>query len=151
MDAITAILTAVVAGATEAFGSTAKQAIQDLYAALKQHLQEKHPQAKGSLEALEKKPDSVPKKESLKEDLQDSGAAQDGELLKKAQTLLSELEKQAQLAQAIGVNLEEVKMANLRLKEISVTGEQATEVSVKKGEFSGDIEISGLKVSAKKP
>ncbi|MDD2814568.1 MAG: tetratricopeptide repeat protein [Thiotrichaceae bacterium] len=73
MDAITAILTAVVAGATEAFGSTAKQAIQDLYAALKQHLQEKHPQAKGSLEALEKKPDSAAKKESLKEDLQDSG------------------------------------------------------------------------------
>jgi hypothetical protein len=89
MDAITAILTAVVAGATEAFGSTTKQAIQDLYAALKQHLQEKHPQAKGSLEALEKKPDSAAQKKSLKKDLQNSGAAQDSELLKKAQTLFS--------------------------------------------------------------
>ncbi len=40
--------------------------------------------------------------------------------------------------------------AILRLKEISVTGEQATGVQIKKGEFSGDIEITGLKVSAKK-
>jgi len=145
MAAIAAIVTAIATGAAE----TTKLVIQDLYAAIKKRIQEKHPQANASLEALEKKPDSASKRESLKEDLQDSGADKDDDLLKQARALLTAIEEHApQLAQAIGVNLEDVKAANLRLKEISVTGEQATGVNLSKGEFSGDIEIGSVKVGA---
>jgi hypothetical protein len=149
MDAIAAIVTAIATGAAEALGSTTKLIVQDLYAVIKKRIQEKHPQANASLEALEKKPDSASKRESLKEDLQDSGADKDDDLLKQARALLTAIEEHApQLAQAVGVNLEEVKAANLRLKEISVTGEQAMGVQIKKGEFSGDIEIGSVKVGA---
>ena len=155
MDPLTAIITAIATGAAEALGATTKQIIQDLYASLKKHIQEKHPQANSSLDALEKKPESASKRTSLQEDLQETDAAKDSELLKLAQALLTAIEEHApQSAQAVGVQLEEIKAANLRLKEITVKGEQAMGVHVKKAELSGDIEMSNIQVEAtcvKKP
>ncbi|MEI6708855.1 MAG: hypothetical protein WCK96_17165 [Methylococcales bacterium] len=147
MDPITAIVTAVAIGAAEALNSTAKQAVQDLYAGIKTLIQNKYHSANSSLEALEKKPESASKRDSLQEDLHDSGAANDAELLQKAQALLKAIEDHApQAAQAIGIKLEDVKAANVRLQEIIVSGEQAAGVHIKHGEFSGDIEISKVKV-----
>lgn len=149
MEPITAIITAITTGAAAALSPTAKQAVQDLYAGLKKLIQDKYHRANASLEALEMKPESVSKRESLQEDLKDSGAATDAELLKQAQVLLSTIEEHApQVAQAIGIKLEDVKGANVRLQEIIVSSEQAAGVHIKHGEFTGDIEISNVKVDS---
>ena len=68
MDPITAIMTAIAAGAADAINPTAKQAVQDLYAGVKKLIQDKYHKANSSLEALEKKPESVSKRESLQKD-----------------------------------------------------------------------------------
>ncbi|WP_374087877.1 hypothetical protein [Methylomicrobium lacus] len=57
-------------------------------------------------------------------------------------------EQPPQVAQAIGIKLEDVKAANVRLQEIIVSGEHAAGVHIKHGEFSGDIEIRKIKVEA---
>lgn len=147
MDALNAILTAIVSGAVASAQPTTEKVISDLYDGLKSLIQRKYSGI--SLEALEKKPDSEAKQASLLEDLQDARAAEDGELLQQAQALLTAISEQPpQIAQAMGVKLEEVKAANVRLQEIIVSGEQAAGVHIKQGEFSGDIEISNVKVEA---
>jgi len=81
--------------------------------------------------------------------LQDAKAGEDNELLQQAQALLKAISEQPpQVVQAIGTKLEDVKAANVRLQEITVSGEQAVGVQVKNSEFSGDIKISKIKVEA---
>ena len=149
MEPITAIITAIATGAADALSPTVQQAVQDSYAGVKKLIQDKYHRANASLAALEKKPESVSKRESLQEDLQDSGAANDAELLQQSQALLKAIEEHApQVALAIGIKLEDVKAANVRLQEIIVSGEQAAGVHIKQGEFTGDIDISKVKVEA---
>jgi adenylosuccinate synthase len=149
MEPITAIITAIAAAAADALSPTAQQAVQDLYDGVKKLIQDKYHRANSSLEALEKKPESASKRESLQEDLQDLGAANDIELLRQSQALLKAIEEHApRVAQAIGIKLEDVKAANARLQEIIVSGEQAAGVHIKQGEFTGDIEISKVRVEA---
>jgi predicted YcjX-like family ATPase len=149
MDPITAIVTAVAIGAAEALNSTAKQAVQDLYTGLKTLIQDKYHGANSSLEALEKKPDSVSKRDSLQEDLHDSDAANDVELLQQAQALLKSIEEHApQAAQAIGLKWEDVNVANVRLKDLIVIGQQAAGVHFKGVTLSGDFEADTIKVGA---
>ena len=70
--------------------------------------------------------------------------------MQQSQALLKAIEEHAPLvAQAIGIKLEDVKAANVRLQEIIVSGEQAAGVHIKNGEFTGDIDISKVKVEAK--
>ena len=145
MEPITAIVTAIALGAAEAVSPLAKQAVLDLYAGLKKLIQDKYHSANFSLEALEKKPESSSKRESLQEDLQDSNAANDVELLKQSQALLKAIEEHTpQVAQAIGIKFEDVKAANLRLQEMIVIGEQAAGVDIKHSEFSGDIGLGKI-------
>ncbi len=149
MDPVTAVVTALALGALDGLKPTATQAVQDLYAGLKKLVQDRYHKANSSLEAMEKKPESPAKRDSLQKDLQDAGAATDIELIAQAQTLLTAIKQHApQTAQAIGVKLEDVKAANVRLQEIIVSGEQAAGVYVKHAEISGDIEISKVKVEA---
>lgn len=154
MEPITTIITAIVTGAAEAFRATTKQIIQDLYTSLKKHIQEKHPQANSSLDALEKKPHSAARRASLEEDLQETDATKDSELLKLAQALLTAIKEHApQSAKVVGVKLEGVKAPNLRLEEIKVTvtgSTSATAVDVTQSEFSKDIDIRNIQVEAKK-
>ena len=149
MEPITAIITAIATGAAAAVNPTAQQAVQDLYAGVKKLIQDKYRHANASLAALEKKPESASKRASLQEDLQDSGAANDAELLQQSQALLKAIEDHApQIAQAIGIKLEDVKAANVRLQEIIVSGGQAAGVHIKHSEFTGDIDISKVIVEA---
>ncbi|MDD5277181.1 MAG: hypothetical protein PHR16_13990 [Methylovulum sp.] len=147
MDAISAIMTAIISGAVASAKPTTEKVISDLYGGLKTLIQRKYSGV--SLEAVEKKPDSPAQKAALQEVLQDANADKDNELLQQAQALLKAISKQApEVAQAIGIKLEEVKAANVRLQEIIVSGEKAAGVHIKHGEFSGDIEISKVKVEA---
>jgi esterase/lipase superfamily enzyme len=147
MDALSAIMTAIISGVVASAKPTTEKAIAHLYDGLKALIQRKYNTV--SLEAIEKKPDSEAKQASLREDLQEAKADQDNELLTQAQALLKAISEQPpQLAQAIGIKLEDVKAANVRLQEIIVSGEQAGGVHIKHGDIVGDIKISTVKVEA---
>ncbi|TPQ26490.1 hypothetical protein C2U68_11480 [Methylomonas koyamae] len=140
-------MAAIISGAVASAKPTTEKVIGDLYNGLKTIIQRKYGGV--SLEAVEKKPESEAKQASLREDLVEAKAAEDNELLQQAQALLNAIAEQPpQVAQAIGIKLENVKAANVRLQEIIVSGKQAAGVHAKGSEFSGDIEISRVKVEA---
>lgn len=149
MEALSAIMAAIVSGAVASARPTTEKVIGDLYAGLKSVIQRKYNHV--SLEALEKKPESEAKQASLREDLADAKAAEDTELLQQAQLLLQAIAEQApQVAEATGIKLGGLIAANVRLQEIIVSGEKAVGVDIKQSEFAGDIEISKVKVDAGK-
>lgn len=85
---MTAIATTVAQGAGQAVG---ENVVNDIYAKLKQSLASKFGRDSDvvkSVEGLEAKPDSEGRKETLKEEVEASGANRDPEILQVAQELL---------------------------------------------------------------
>ena len=90
MDPIT---TAILAALTK----LAEPAIKDAYEALTALIKKKfgaHHEVSQAVESLEKKPDSVGRRETLKEEIVSSGAAADAEILASACSLLEKLKEQ---------------------------------------------------------
>ena len=143
MDPITMIVSSLVAGAATALKPAAEQAIKDAYEGVKTLIQDKYQKVNPTLTALEGKPESASKRESLQEDLADSGADKDTELLDKVNVLLEALEKhQPEIPAAIGIDLKEVKAAFLKAEKVIAEG---TGVKVEKSEFSGGIEFGEVR------
>jgi hypothetical protein len=144
VDPITAIVTALALGAAGALKDVSSQAIKDTYAGLKALIQKKYAQVPtATLTQLEEKPESKSRRAVVEEELTQAGAAPDKDLLQHAQAVLNAVQQQApDVAAAIGINLEEVKGAALRIADVIASG---TGVKVKKGEFSGDIDIHGVR------
>ncbi len=91
---LTAISTTVAQGAGQAVG---ENVVKDIYAKLKQALASKFGRESDvfrSVEALEAKPDSGGRKETLREEVEASGADRDPEIRGTAQDLLDALAKQ---------------------------------------------------------
>ena len=147
MDILTIIVSAIAAGASAGLKPAAKQAIKDAYQGIKGLIVGKY--AKVDVGGLEKKPDSKAKQDSLKEDLQDAGAAGDRELLAKARELLDIVERMdAAAAAAVGVDIAKVKAAALKIGNVSSTG---VGVRVQESEFRGDIQIGDVTAGQRKP
>lgn len=137
MDPLTIIVTALVTGAVAGLKPTAEQAVKDAYAGLKALIKRRYEDVQ--LEALEKKPMSEAKQSSVSEDLADSGAGDDRELLDLAKVLLDTIKQhEEETASAIGVDFEEIEAAYLKIDEVRATG---IGVKVRKGKFSGGIEL----------
>ncbi|MGC9398584.1 MAG: hypothetical protein ACP5HM_05550 [Anaerolineae bacterium] len=91
MDALSLIVTAVVTGAALGLKPTAEQAVKDGYAALKRLLIDRYGDQGEVAEAVQKveaKQDADWPREMLREELGAAGAAEDRELLRRAQALL---------------------------------------------------------------
>jgi len=143
MDPITIITLALAAGAAAGLKSTAEQAVKDAYFGLKKLIETKFASVSGSLGQLEQKPESKARRDAVKEDLESAKADTDEQVLSQAQAVLKAVQEKApEVAQIIGVDLEDIKAGALRLKDIIASG---TGVRVKKGEFSGDIEIESVR------
>lgn len=145
MEPVTLIVTALALGAAAGLKTTAEQIVKDAYAGVKRLILTQYAAASGSLDALEKKPESKAKQASLSEDLQDAGGDQDRELLDRALQLIAAVEQSklgAESAAAIGVNLKEIKAESLKISDVQASG---TGVDMEKGEFSGGIDISGIR------
>jgi hypothetical protein len=90
MDPIT---TAILAG----IAKLAEPAIKDAYEGLKAIVERKfggHHEVVQAVESLEKKPDSIGRREMLKEEIAASGVGADAEVLAAARSLLDTLNKQ---------------------------------------------------------
>jgi hypothetical protein len=146
MDPVSAIVTALALGATAALNATVGQVVKDAYDALKDRIRSRYVKVSPDLDQLEQTPDSKSRRDVIKEGLAREGIQHDPELPQlaaQAQALVELIQSRApEAAAAIGVNLEVVNAVNLRLAEIAATG---TGVQVKKGEFSGDIDIRNVR------
>jgi hypothetical protein len=136
-----AITSALATGAAAATKDTAAAAVKDAYAALKSLIKRKY--ASVDVTPVEKKPDSETKRASLQEDLTDAGAENDAELAEAAHALAEALKRHAPDAgPAIGVDLEDVEAAFLRVGSVDAEG---TGVKVRKSKFAGGIDIGSVR------
>jgi hypothetical protein len=138
---LTAIASAIAAGAAASMKDTASAVVKDAYAGIKALIVRKYGSV--DLAAVEKKPDSEAKRESLEEDLADAGAEGDDELARLARALVEAVERNApEAAAAVGVDLEKVKAGFLRVGSVDAEG---TGVKVRDAEFSGGIDIGSVR------
>ena len=142
MDSISAIAMSVALGAGVIAGKeVVGEVIKDAYATLKGLLKSRYP--KVSVDHLEQAPASKARRAGVEEDLTATNAAQDAELVAAAQKLIELVQQHAPaVASAIGVDLKDIEAANLRLADIAASG---TGVKVEESQFSGDIEIHGVR------
>lgn len=147
MDPVTLIATAVAVGAAAGLTDTAKQSVTDAYAALRDLLVRRYREV--DLAPLESAPESDAERHSLMGSLRAQGAGTDTELVALATELVGAVRAEAgEAAAAIGVDLEMVTGAALRISGITATG---TGVRVRGGQFSGDIEIGAVDAGAGDP
>lgn len=141
MEPITMIVAALAAGAAAGLKPMAEKAVKDAYAGVKALIQRKY--AEVDLKPLERKPESEAKRESVREDLADTKAGEDPELLEKVNTLLSALESQApEAGAAVGIDIREVKAAFLKARKVVAEG---TGVKVEKSEFVEGIDLGEVR------
>ncbi len=96
MEPLTMLVSALVAGAVAATKDVTTQAVKDGYAALKNLMVRKFGSkgdVEGAIQNVESKPDSSARHEVLKEELVESGAALDAELLEQARNFMALLKK----------------------------------------------------------
>jgi hypothetical protein len=139
-DVVTVVSQALAAGAAAGLKNTAAKAVTDAYAGLKKLITGRYQDV--DVSAVEKKPDSEAKRVSLAEDLAGAGAAGDVELLEAARQVIAAVNTHAAgTGPAIGVDLERVEAAAIRIRDVTAegTGVRARDVKV-----AGDIDISGI-------
>ena len=104
MDPVTALLSALVAGAAAGVSEAGKKLVVDGYGALKAALSAKFgadSELAGALEGLEKNPGSQGRKQTLDEEIAAAKAHENPELVDLAQALLEQIESQPGRAQHI--------------------------------------------------
>ena len=117
MEPLSAVVTAISAGAAAGLQGVASAAAKDAYDLLKDYLKTKFPSV--SVSALEEKPESEPRMMVVEEDLRDAGATRDVELITRAQSLLRALEEQIKSGESFGVKLDGVIVkANANITEV---------------------------------
>ncbi len=97
MDPVTALLTALVAGAAAGVSDVGKKLVVDGYEALRGALTAKFgadSALAGALESLEKNPESQGRKQTLDEEIAAAKAQEDPELVELARALLAQIESQ---------------------------------------------------------
>lgn len=143
MEAFSAISTAVALGAAAALKDTTAQVIKDGYSKFKNLISKKFPDVSSSIEQLEKAPASPSRRSVVEEDLKHAGAGENQDLLALAQELLKLIEKNGPgLAAVIGVSLEDIKAASLKIADVQSSG---VGVKVQNAEFAGDVSIEKVR------
>jgi hypothetical protein len=141
MDPITVIVTALATGAAAGLGGTAKNAITDGYSALKTFLKNRYGSVR--VETLEEEPASKAKQQMVEEDLQNTGARSDEELLRLAQSVVRLiLERAPDTVQAVGLSIEGLEAGELLADNIQSSGPA---VVVKDTKVAGKAEFRNLR------
>lgn len=141
MDPITA---ALAAGAAAGLTDAVAQTVKDAYGRLKAALGARFPQLGVHVQALEARPASQVKQSSLAEELVESGAQRDAELLQLAQVLLEAIEREApEAAVRVGVDLAKVRTGG----SVDIEDAQGDDVGVRGRDWDveGDVRIRGAR------
>lgn len=140
MDPVTAVVvSAIAAGAVAGVGDTATQVVKDAYVGLKSLLSRKY--AEVDVSAVEKKPDSQPKKDSLAEDLEEAGAAGDPELGQAAAAVLKVVREHAPQV-VVGLDIDNLVAEALKVTDVTSAGDG---VRVRNSTITGTAEFSKLR------
>lgn len=119
---LSAIVAALVAGATAAIKDVANASVKDAYAALKTFIANRY-KPKAVLDALEENPNSRANQEALAEALSQAGATTDDELLVRAESLIGALKglasKQTNL---VGIDFDQLEAGSILIKNVRSTG-----------------------------
>ena len=141
MDPISLIVTALVSGAAAGLKPTAEKAVKEAYAGIKALIQRKF--GRVSVDMLEADPASAARQAVVKEDLAKANAGSDEEVLRQAKALLDSIASHdPEAAKSVGVDLEDIKGASLKISDIIASG---AGVKVRKADIGGDIEIKGVR------
>jgi hypothetical protein len=142
MDPITIIVFALATGAAAGLRPTAEKVIKDTYEGIKTLIHRKY--GRVDVDVLEADPASEARQNVVKEDLQKTEAGKDEELLRQAQVLLDAIqEHEPGAATAVGVNLEDVKVASsLNIEDIIASG---TGVDITRTDVGRDMTIRGVR------
>jgi len=135
----------VALGAAAGLKPKAEEAVKDAYDGIKTLILRKYGDV--GLDAVERKPASKSKKDSLAEDLADAGAADDEELLRQAKALTQLVEEYApKTAGAIGIKLADIRaIGSVKVEDLIASGAAArVEVDARNVEAGGDVVIKGL-------
>jgi hypothetical protein len=148
MDPVTLIVTALATGAAAGLTANAEQAVKDAYKGLKNLIQSRFSQV--DVKPLEQKPESKAKQDSIAEDLADSGADQDAEVLRTAQELIKLIESRApEAAAAIGIDLEQLRAGgSINIEDVVASG---TGIRGKDWEAQQDINLKGIHAGQTSP
>jgi hypothetical protein len=146
VDAVSLIVSAVAAGAVAGAQDTVAQAVKDAYAGLKKLIIGRY--AEVDVTAVEKKPESVAKRDSLAEDLAEAGAGSDEELVAAAQRVLAAVgEHDPGVGAVIGVDIAGLTAVNVRLTDITAEGAGAVGVRARDVTASGDFEAGRIRAT----
>jgi hypothetical protein len=122
MDPISLIISALVAGAAAGLKPTAEKVVRDAYEGFKKFLVGRFGN-KSNIESLEEKPQSAGRQATVKEELEDAGAARDAELMERARQLIETIKTHAPAdARAVGVNLSEVEAEFIKIGKVLSSG-----------------------------
>ena len=137
MDPATLIVSALALGASAGVKYIAETGLKDFYDTLKNLIRQKYPDV--FIDRLEKNPSSEKQRQAVEEDIQNSGAGKDKDVVIAAQNLIEKLnEISPESLQVYGVNLEDVRATSVLIEDITSSG---TGVQIKKSDFQGDINI----------
>jgi hypothetical protein len=147
VDPVSVIVSAVALGAVAGLRDSASTAVKDAYAALKRLISDRYRDV--DVMPVERRPESLAKRQSLEEDLVASGVDADAEVLQAARGLIEQVKRhEASAAAVVGIDLERVEAAALRIGGVTSTG---TGVRVREGRFAGDIDISDVRAGGEPP
>jgi hypothetical protein len=140
MDPISIIIAALAAGATAGLKPAAEQAIKDAYEGIKALIKRKY--ARVNVEVFEGKSPSDSRKAVLREDLEQTDAGQDEEVLRQAQAVLEAIRKYApEAARAVGVTIERVEAGAITVSDVHAKG---SGVIIREGKIAGTIDVRGV-------
>jgi hypothetical protein len=145
MEPVSAIALSLALGAARIAGEeTIKSLVKDAYDKLKDLIKTRYP--KVSVEQLEQAPKSKSRRSVVEEDLIESGAGRDPDVVIAAKELTTLIEQHAPATAAeIGVDLQDIRAANLRLSDITLSS-PGTGVKLRSGTFTGDVDIHGVHI-----
>jgi hypothetical protein len=119
---LSAIVAALVTGATAAVKDVANASVKDAYAALKAFIVNRY-KRKAVLDALEEDPNSSANQEALAEALSQGGATTDDELLVKAESLIGALKGLAsKRTDLVGIDFNQLEAGSILIKNVRSTG-----------------------------
>lgn len=144
MDPISMIVMALATGAVAALHDAAEQTVKDAYAGLTGLIRRSYGHV--DIAVLEDKPTSASRQAVVKEELEQTEAGTDEEVLRQVKTLLDAIRTSApEAAEAVGVSLEDISGAALRLEDIVASG---AGVVVKHATMTDDITIKGVRAGS---
>lgn len=148
MDQASIIVTALATGAAAALKPTAEKIIQDAYEGIKSLIVKKF-SSRTQVDLLESDPKSKDHQTAVREELINQNAADDCEVLTKARELLDLVTQYApDVPETIGIRLQDVQGASLKLRDIASSG---SGVRVTGAKMTGNIEISGVRAGNSQP